>query len=488
MQRPASFSEVPALHFRNFTMTKIVASMLIVSGSISAQETKLATRPPNVLLLMADDMTYRDLGCYGNPDVETPHLDELAAQGLRFRNCFNSSAMCAPTRMSLYTGIHPVRNGAWPNHSQVYDEVRSLPQHLEAAGYTTALLGKRHEAPQQNFPFQFLGGRHHDKGDGIALPIDKAKEFIEAQQDKPWCLVVANNQPHSPWNRGDASEYSAEDIEVPPYMIDTPETRDALSKYYAEVTFMDKQVGECLKILEDSGQASSTLVIFLSEQGSQIPFSKWTCYETGLRSAAILRWPGVISEGTACDAMIQYVDFVPTLMDIIWSSAGTEFDPQDRFDGKSFKHLLADPEAPHHAVVFGLHTTVGVAGSQQPYGIRTVRNSQHRLIWNLHSENKFDIGGWRNLAPLKSWQAAAESEQNPFATAIVKRMSTRPEFELYDVESDPFCQQNIADEPAMLEVRSQLLLQLQNWMKQQGDKGAETEVAGSLRLNKEKKK
>ena len=476
------------MQFRLHPIIPIIAAMLLVSGRVTAQEEKLATRPPNVLLLLADDMTYRDLGCYGNPDVETPHLDKLAATGMRFRNCFNSTAMCAPTRMSLYTGIHPVRNGAWPNHSQVYDEIRSLPQHLESAGYTTALLGKRHEAPLQNFPFQHLGGRHHDDGDGIALPIDKAREFIESQQDKPWCLVVANNQPHTPWNRGDASAYLAEDIEVPPFMIDTPEIREALTKYYAEVTYMDSQVGECLKILDESGQAPSTLVIFLSEQGSQIPLSKWTCYETGLRSAAIASWPGVIAEGTTCDAMIQYVDFVPTLLDVIWSSAGTEFDPQDRFDGKSFKHLLADPKASHHQFVFGLHTTVGVAGSRQPYGIRTVRNSQHRLIWNLHSGNKFDIGGWRNFAPLKSWRTMADTQNDPFVIATTERMSVRPEFELYDANSDPYCMQNIADTPQMADVQSQLWLRLKNWMKQQGDLGAETEIAGRQRLNKEKKK
>lgn len=469
---------------------KLFACFLLACGGqiTAATDETLTTQPPNILLLMADDMTYRDLGCYGSPDVATPHLDDLAAKGMRFRNCFNSTAMCAPSRMSLYTGIHPVRNGAWPNHSRVYEDVRSLPQHLEAAGYTTALLGKRHEAPLENFPFQHLGGRHHDNGEGVALPIDKAKEFIESHQQKPWCLVVANNQPHTPWNRGDASEYAAEDTELPPYMIDTPETREALTRYYAEITYMDAQVGECLKLLDESGQAKSTLVIFLSEQGSQIPLSKWTCYETGLRSAAIARWPGVIAEGATCDAMIQYVDLVPTLMDIVWSSAGTEFDPQDSFDGKSFKHLFAAPEADHHEYVFGLHTTVGVAGAAEPYGIRTARTSQHRLIWNLQPDNKFNINGWKNFAPVKSWQAMADTQQDAFAIATTNRMATRPEFELYDVKADPFCMKNIAEDTEMVGTRIRLLQELQTWMQQQGDLGAETEVAGSQRMARKKKK
>lgn len=469
-------------------LAPIVLICLSGSATLHAQEESLATRPPNVLLLLADDMTFRDLGCYGHPDVATPHLDALAAQGMRFRNCFNSSPMCAPTRMSLYTGIHPVRNGAWPNHSRVYDNVRSLPHHLDAAGYRTALLGKRHEAPLDNFPFQHLGGRHHDNGEGVALPIEKAKEFIAKPDDKPWCLVVANNQPHSPWNRGDASEYVAEDLDVPPHMIDTPETREALTRYYAEISYMDSQVGECLKLLEESGQAKQTLVLFLSEQGSQIPFGKWTCYETGLRSAAIARWPGIIAEGTTCDALIQYVDVVPTLMDIIWSSAGTRFDPQDQFDGKSFKHLLTDPDATHHEHVCGLQTTVGVGGSKQPYGIRTIRSASHRLIWNLQHENAFDIGGWRNLPLLKSWKNLAEAGEDEFAVSLVERMSRRPEFELFDIQADPFCMKNLASDESLTDVKNKLQTTLQEWMKQQGDSGAATEIAGSERRAKKKKR
>lgn len=478
--------------FWNFSVIPKLAPFVLIclSGSVtlSAQEESLASRPPNVLLLLADDMTFRDLGCYGHPDVATPHLDTLAAQGLRFRNCFNSSPMCAPTRMSLYTGIHPVRNGAWPNHSRVYDNVRSLPHHLDAAGYRTALLGKRHEAPLANFPFQHLGGRHHDNGEGVALPIDKAKEFIAKPNDKPWCLVVASNQPHSPWNRGDASEYVAEDLDVPPHMIDTPETREALTRYYAEISYMDSQVGQCLKLLEESGQAKQTLVLFLSEQGSQIPFGKWTCYETGLRSAAIARWPGIIAEGTTCDALIQYVDVVPTLMDIIWSSAGTRFDPQDQFDGKSFKHLLTDPGATHHEHVCGLQTTVGVGGSRQPYGIRTIRSASHRLIWNLQHENAFDIGGWRNLPLLKSWKDLAETGEDEFAVSLVERMSRRPEVELFDIQADPFCMKNLASDESLTDVKNKLQTTLQKWMKQQGDSGAATEIAGTERRAKKKKK
>ncbi|MDE0821708.1 MAG: sulfatase-like hydrolase/transferase [Opitutales bacterium] len=108
-------------------------------------------------MFLADDMTYSDLGCYGNPDVNTPNLDRLAHQGLRFTRCYNSAPICSPLRQSLYSGLYPVRNGAHPNHSRVYDGIKSLPHCLRPLGYRVAIVGKRHEAPASAFPFEMLG-------------------------------------------------------------------------------------------------------------------------------------------------------------------------------------------------------------------------------------------------------------------------------------------------------------------------------------------
>lgn len=466
------------LMLRTFASIAAAVSLLLGSPSLSWAEPPDSGGPPNVLLLLADDMTYTDLGCYGNADVKTPHLDRLASEGMRFTECFNSSPMCAPTRMSLYTGIHPVRNGAWPNHSRVHDWVRSLPHHLGRLDYRVALVGKRHERPRENFPFEFLGGRHHDGGKGTALPLEAAREFITDADAAPWCLVVANNQPHFPWNRGDASAYRPDQIEVPPYMVDTPETRRALTKYYAEISYMDAQVGRCLEFVEESGQREETLVLFLSEQGSQLPFGKWTCYEMGLRSAAIARWPGQVPAGSTSEAMIQYVDVVPTLLE----AAGADPETMD-FDGRSFLPVLRGDANEHQEIVFGLQTTVGVFGAKQPYGIRTARSDRYRMVWNLQPEHVFDISGWRNLRPLKSWHAAAESGDEA-AQRRVDRMAHRPELELFDIRHDPECLRNLAAEPEHQAALKDLHGRLRQWMRSQGDAGAETELAGKERLAK----
>lgn len=429
-------------------------------------------RMPNILLFLADDMTYHDAGVYGNPDVHTPHIDRLAAQGMRFTQAFNSSPMCAPTRMSLYTGIHPVRNGGHPNHSRVYDHIESMPHHLTRLGYRVALIGKRHEAPEENFPFEYLGGSHGDRsGKGLDLEMGKVLAFMEENAGRPWTLVISSNQPHTPWNRGDASAYAPDRLTLPPYLVDTPETREALARYYAEISYMDRQLGEALQYLGQTGQADETIVLFLSEQGSNFPHAKWTCYDTGLRSAAIIRWPGVVAPGAVSDALVQYVDVLPTFLDAV----GADPEAHD-FDGRSFLPVLTGARSNHAEFVFGVQTSRGIGAGPEAYGIRTVRSDQFRLIWNLNWENEFQNIVTRNFPPYLSWVAKAEGG-DPLARWRVGAYRKRPQFELYDLRVDPFELHNIADRPEYQPVLHALKAELDAWMDQQGDLGTETEAA-----------
>lgn len=430
--------------------------------------------PPNILLFMADDLTWHDHGCYGNADVRTPHIDRLAARGLRFEYCFNSAPMCAPTRMSLYTGIHPVRNGAHPNHSQVYPHIKSLPHHLKKLGYRVALLGKRHEMPAASFPFEFLGGRHHDNGKGTDLDLNQVEAFLRTSGAAPWCLLVTSNQPHTPWNRGDASAYDPDRLKLPPYLVDTPETREAMTRYYAEISYMDAQLGRCLEVLRESGRESDTLVIYLSEQGSNFPHCKWTCYDSGLRSACIIRWPGVAAENLTTPAMIQYVDVLPTLIEAAGGSL-----PKD-LDGRSFLAVLRGLANQHRSHVFGLQTSRGIHNGPEAYGIRTIRDQRHRLIWNLNHEAEFRNSVTRGLAAYQSWERLGKTG-DPFARSQWRRYQIRPEYEFYDLAADPGELRNLIDEPGLADRIAKMKSALAGWMAAQGDLGDATERAATQR-------
>ncbi len=221
---------------------------------------------------MADDCTHNDLPMYGGQNAKTPNLEQLASDGLLFNRAYLAEAMCQPCRAELYSGLFPMRNGCAWNHSASLPETLSLPHHLGKLGYRVGLAGKVHVAPQKAFPFENVGG--FDKScvrkPTQAHDLAATKEFI-SRDDGPFCLVVALVEPHVPWVMGDASAYPPAELKLPPNIADTESTRDAFSRYLAEITYMDGQVGELLQTLEESGRAQDTLVLFTSEQGSQFP-------------------------------------------------------------------------------------------------------------------------------------------------------------------------------------------------------------------------
>jgi len=267
--------------------------------ALAAADASAAESKPNFLFIIADDCTFRDLGCYGG-QASTPNIDALATEGMLFTHCFQAAPMCSPTRHNIYTGIYPVKSGAYPNHTFVKEGTRSVVQYLRPLGYRVALSGKTHIAPPKVFSFEKLGkGKNPDPA-----AIDKL--FRECGETKtPFCLFACSNEPHSPWNKGDASRYPADKIKLPPYFVDTKQTRENMSRYLAEITYYDGQVGQILDLLKKHQLTDNTFVIVTSEQGSGFPFGKWTCYDTGLQTAFIARWPGRIKPGAVSEALIE---------------------------------------------------------------------------------------------------------------------------------------------------------------------------------------
>lgn len=436
--------------------------ILALASPILANE-PAATNKPNLLFIIADDCTHRDIGCYGG-QAHTPNIDKLAEQGMRFTRCFQAAPMCSPTRHNIYTGLYPVKSGAYPNHTFVKDDVKSVVHYLKPHGYRVALSGKTHIGPRRLFQFEYSGEKKNPDMD----VIDKLFSDT-AETGKPFCLFACSNEPHSPWDKGDPSRYPPEKIKLPANFVDTPETRQAMSKYLAEITYFDSQVGQCLAMLEKHKLTDNTLVMVVSEQGSGFPFAKWTCYDTGLQSACIVRWPGRVKPGTVSDAMIEYVDVLPTFLE----AAG--IDRPDVLDGKSFAGVLDGKTNKHKDYVFGIHTTRGIINGSGTFGIRSVRSERFKLIRNLTPDVKF-TNVCTQGGVFKSWKTAAVSTGDLDAVDKVNRYHHRPAIELYDITHDPLEWTNLADNPDFAEVRKELTTKLDAWMKEQGDEGQATEL------------
>jgi len=449
------------LNRRNFMAKACCAALgvLLLPSTCRADDPE---RKPNLLFIIADDCTFHDIGCYGG-QAHTPNIDKLATEGMLFTHCFQAAPMCSPTRHNIYTGLYPVKSGAYPNHTFAKEGTKSVVHYLKPLGYRVALSGKRHIGPNDVFPFEYLGKGQNPE-------FDKIEPFIkECKKDNtPFCLFLCSNEPHTPWNKGDASRYKAAKLKLPPNFVDTPETREQMTRYLAEITYYDGQVGEALSLLDKYNVAENTLVIVVSEQGSSFPFGKWTCYDSGLQSAFIARWPGHIKAGSVSDAMIEYSDVLPTFIE----AGGGK--PAPILDGKSLLPVLLGKKKEHKKYVFGEMTTRGIINGSEHFGIRSIRSRQFKYVWNFTPEVQFKNVCMQSKT-FRSWQAKAKSD-DPDAAEKVRRYQERPGEELYDVTTDPYEWNNLADSPEHAQIKSELRTHLLGWMKNMGDLGQQTEL------------
>ena len=441
--------------------------VLVVVCSLAFLSLRAGDNPklPNFVFILADDCTNWDIGCYGSVDSKTPTIDKLAAEGLKFTRCYQAAPMCSPTRHNIYTGLYPVKTGAYPNHTMVIQGTKSVVQYLKPLGYRVSLSGKTHISPKTIFSFEYLG---NDKNPDFKLVDAFLAETKTKKQ--PFALYLTSNEPHSPYDKGDPSMFNPEKITLPPHFIDTKETRETFCKYLAEINYLDGQVAEALALLEKYGLSENTLVIFASEQGNSFPFAKWTLYEAGVKSALIARWPGKIQPGTISNSLVEYADILPTFIEL----AGGEI---PEIDGKSLVPIFKNPDTKIKDYSFSIHTTRGINNGSDYYGIRAVVNDTYRYIWNLTPEAEFlnAVNNQKNPDGYwKTWLEKAETDGH--AKILVAKYRKRPMEELYNIAEDKWCENNLAENPEYAEIKTQLRNKLLEWMEQCGDKGQQTEL------------
>ena len=431
-----------------------------------------AAQKPHIVVFLADDHGHLDSEVYGSSEVRTPNMLRLAADGMTFTHCFVTSPSCAPSRASLLTGLMPARNGAEANHAKPRAELKKLPAYLKELGYEVAAFGKvSHYKHTADYGFdKFAHDAFHEHA---AIPA-ALKWLRERKSDKPLCLFVGSNWPHVPWPEETNPPMAA--VSLPPTLVATPETIQARRHYYAAVARMDLDLGS---IYDASREALGTNLLFLhsSDHGAQFPFGKWNCYDAGIRTSLLVSWPGRIKAGSRSDAMVSWVDILPTLVE----SAGSR--APGNLDGRSFLPILLGITNRHRDRIFTTHSS---DGNMNVYPIRSMRSRDWKYIVNLHPEFKFTTHidlAQRNAQPgywggyWDSWKAAAQT--NSVAGEKVARYHQRPREELYNLKSDPHEQRNLAIETSQSERLGEMRQELQTWMREQNDQGT---VFGKPRL------
>lgn len=450
------------LKFSIFILTSYIFNLFAESSNSKTPESE----GPNILFIMADDCTYSEIGCYGGQNAKTPNIDKLADEGLIFNRAYVSMAMCVPARHELYTGLYPMESGCAWNHGRSKPGTKSIFHYLTDLGYRVGISGKKHASPKEVFPYINVPGfeencvlANEEKED-----ITGIKRFMEEKNDEPFCLFVCSTSPHAPWTLGDATAYPPDKLKLPAHLGDTPEVREAYSRYLAEVTYFDRQVGEVLKTLEETGKASNTLVMLSTEQGWQFSGGKWTNWDLGVHTGLIAKWPGKIKPGTSTEALVQFADVTPTFIDI----AGGEEIPA--VSGTSFLDVLLGKKEKHRKYVYCMHNNVPEG---KPYPIRAVISGEYHYIRNFlpdstYFEKHLEAGAHGEVWWERWKEKAITSAREKY---LVDRFYHRPTEEFYAAETDKEQFNNLAGNPIFENELKKHRTALDAWMTTQNDPG-----------------
>ncbi|MGI8906280.1 MAG: sulfatase-like hydrolase/transferase [Candidatus Sumerlaeaceae bacterium] len=412
------------------------------SGTAIAASDSSATR--NVLLLISDDHGL-DAGCYGNKAVQTPTIDRLAREGVLFTSAFAAVSSCSPSRATIMTGRYNHAVGQYglshaAHNQQTRPEVQSVPKILSEAGYRTGMVGKYHLGPDAVYPFDLRVGEKLGR-DSQALGRH-AREFLSSVGTAPFFLTIGFSDTHRlgshfPANQPDAHTTNTlrYDGALPHFLMDLPEVRRDYAAYCESVNNLDRSVAQILSAIDEAGATSSTLVIFLSDNGIPFPGAKTNLYDAGIRLPLIVRAPGTVHANTRSDSMVSWIDIAPTILD--W--AGLQAPKAMR--GTSLFSTVNDPAADKNRPVYASHTFHEIT---MYYPMRCVRTRDYKLIWNLANELPFTIAG--DLEGSPSWTAVFTHPHGQVGGHPVQQYLRRPRLELFDLKSDPNERSNLSQD------------------------------------------
>lgn len=415
-------------------MRTLLTALIVLGISTSCGIAESADRP-NIVVLLADDLGWTGLGCFGSDLYETPHLDGLAERGVKFTDAYAACTVCSPTRASLMTGMYPARlrlTDFLTGQNRPFAKMRipdwtkrlesrhtTIAELLRDAGYRTGHIGKWHlnakgadsagttpldqgfdvsfERPRGSKGYILKQGTNSSLGTNYLTDVltDKALEFINDSDQQPFFLYFAYNVPHTPiQGREDLVEYFRKKVD--------PDAVHQNPVYAAMVASLDQSVGRIVKQLKDSGVAEDTVIVFFSDNGGltqrygrhdgftdNLPLrrGKGSAYEGGVRVPAIAVWPNVTPSGAICDEPIMTTDLFSTLREI----AGVDKEAVDT-DGRSLVPLLRDPSEKFDRDLFW-HYPHYHAGGDGPYS--AIRSGDFRLI-EFHEDNSRRLYDLRN--------------------------------------------------------------------------------------------
>jgi N-sulfoglucosamine sulfohydrolase len=435
----------------------VVLALLLFSLTLAGV---FAADKPNILFLLSDDHSYPYLGCYGDPNVRTPNLDRLAAEGMRFDNMYVSCPQCVPSRAALMTGQSPVAVRMVRFTSPLPPNVSALPDLLKSkAGYFTGVGGRTYhldgpgagKGAKAANEIDAILSKHQlrtfkDRLDyvGPLTPRDFPKivgDFLAAvPQGKPWFFWLGFSDPHHVWD-ADASPLGLPDankLTLPAHYPDLPGMRSDFAKYLGEIERLDRDVQSVLDLLKARGLAENTVVVFMGDNGMAQPHGKGYLYDPGIHVPLLVRWPGTVKPGGVTQQLVSGEDFAPTMLEIAGAA------PTKEMSGQSYVKLLRGQPFEGRKYIFaerGPHGGDAIMRPDIPASSfdlsRCVRSDKFKLIYNCTPHQRVQPvdsaqdPGWKAIVAAHDAGKLLPQHEKAYFTA------TRPTFELYDLTADP---------------------------------------------------
>jgi N-sulfoglucosamine sulfohydrolase len=403
---------------------------------------------PNIVYIISHD-TGRHIGPYGKK-VNTPALNQLADEGIRFDQYFCSQPQCSPSRASILTGKYGHNHGMMGLAHMGFSinkENVTLPSELVNNGYETHLFGFSHESIDGERNAVKLGYENYWEVPGNASKkvTDTFVEFLKNQySDKPLFLSLGFEETHRPFDTFVADDQ--ENIDIPPYLPDTPEVRHDVAQFQGSVKEMDRAIARIISALKENGLEENTLIIYTTDHGIAFPRAKGTLKDSGLETALIMRFPkGFNKEGVVVENLLCNIDLMPTLLDLIGA------DIPANIDGRSFLPLLLDQEYEPRDHFFCEQTW-----HDRYHPMRGIRTKQYKYVRNFED-------GPNVYLPF-------DLHESPSGKVVRNNyyVPNKPE-ELYDLEVDPLEENNVIDIEEYMEIAKLLRERVLTWMTETND-------------------
>ena len=434
-----------------------------------------AEKKPNVLFCISDDQSWPYTSAYGDKIVKTPAFDRVASKGVLFNNAFCAAPQCSPSRAAILTGRQiwqleeaGVHASHFPTKFKVY------PQVLKENGYHVGYTGKawgpgnyKHYGWQEN-PAGKAYSKKKLKAPAKAISsTDYSANFVEFLKDKkddqPFCFWYGAHEPHRAYEYGVGGKNgkNPDDVKVPPFLPDNEVTRNDILDYAYEIEWFDKHLGKILDHLEKIGELENTLIIVTADNGMPFPRAKANVYELGTHVPLTICWGDKFKGGQKVDTPVSLAQIAPTILEALGLSA-------DTFTQTSILPLLKG-QSLKQDVFTGRERHTHARYNNWTYPCRAIRTNRYLLIHNMKPDR------WPAGDP--KGDKYYDIDGCPSKTEIMKMggnfldlsVAKRPEFELFDLEKDPYSMNNVADNPEYENIKKELIQKLHAQLKKDGD-------------------